>query len=596
MNYLFILIGLALEAVFPLLTVAQSTMTHVAGRNSISLNGDWQTIVDWYDRGEQRRIYLDEPPKNKNAFNEYSFADETLTVPGDWNSQRASLEYYEGIIWYKKEFHIDTKPGERLFIHFGAANYRTKVYLNGQLLGVHEGGFTPFQFEVTDHANKGVNKLIVKVDNKRISDGIPALNFDWWNYGGITRDVSLIATPASYITDYFIQLKKGSQDTIAGWLQLSGNEGSENIALSLPEANEIRHTFRTDADGYISFAFHAEVERWSPSNPKLYQVEITSDHDQIREKIGFRNIDVKGDELLLNGEPIFLKGISIHEEIPQRKSRVSSEADVMQLLLQARELGCNFIRTAHYPQHEYLIRKAEEMGFMVWEEIPIWQGVDFTSPEITGKAQAMLRDMITRDKNRCGVIIWSLSNETRPAPDRNRVLRELASFSRTMDPTRLIASAFDQFKYSGNKIIIDDPLSEDLDLLAANKYMGWYTPWPAGPGNILWETTYKKPLIISEFGAEAVYGNHGTADTASSWTEEYQAKVMDDNIRMFRSNPQLRGVCPWVLADFRSPTRMHSTYQNGWNRKGLLSEYGEKKKAWYVIRDYFAPHSHVPVK
>ncbi len=564
-------------------------MTNVVGRNATSLNGKWQVIVDWYDRGEQRRIHLDEPPKNKNSFNEYSFGDAALNVPADWNSQRPNLEYYEGVIWYKKEFEVAPEPGQRQFIHFGAVNYAAKVYLNGALLGTHEGGFTPFQFEITDQLRRGKNKLIVKVDNRRVADGIPALNYDWWNYGGITRDVNLIITPASYIADYFIQLQKGSKDTIAGWVQLNGNKESEPITLAIPEAN-IQHTLATDATGYVTFAFHADVKKWSPAEPKLYEVAIKSDRDHVSEKIGFRNIDVHGEEILLNGEPIFLKGVSIHEEIPQRKSRAASETDMMQLLLQARELGCNFIRTSHYPMHEYLIRKGEEMGFMIWEEIPLWQGIDFTSPEITEKAQTMLKDMIARDKNRCGVIIWSLSNETRPTPDRNRVLRAMAAFSRAIDPTRLIASAFDQFKYSGNKIIIDDPLSEDLDILAANKYMGWYAPWSAGPGNILWETTYKRPLIISEFGAESVYGIHGSADTASLWTEEFHARVMEDNIRMFRANPQLRGVCAWVLADFRSPTRMHSTYQNGWNRKGLLSEYGEKKKAWYVIRDYFATH------
>lgn len=561
-------------------------MTHVSGRNTMSLNSDWQAIVDWYDRGEQRRIHLDEQPKNKNSFNEYSFAEAALRVPGDWNSQRPNLEYYEGVIWYKKEFEVIPIDGQRQFIHFGAVNYIAKVYLNGTLLGAHEGGFTPFQFEVTGQLNRGKNKLIVKVDNRRVAHGIPALNYDWWNYGGITRDVNLITTPTSYIADYFIQLKKGSKDTIAGWVQLDGNKGSEPITLAIPEAG-IHQTLITDATGRAVFAFHANVNRWSPADPKLYSVAVQSDHDQIREQIGFRNIDVRGDEILLNGEPIFLKGVSIHEEIPQHKSRAASEDDMMQLLLQARDLGCNFIRTSHYPMHEYLIRKGEEMGFMIWEEIPLWQGIDFANQEITEKAQGMLRDMIARDKNRCGVIIWSLSNETRPAPDRNRVLRTMAAYSRAMDPTRLIASAFDQFKYSGNKIIIDDPLSKDLDILSANKYMGWYAPWPAGRGNIVWETTYDKPLIISEFGAESMYGVHGSADTASLWTEEFHARVMEDNIRMFRANPQLRGVCVWLLADFRSPTRMHGTYQNGWNRKGLLSEYGEKKKAWYVVRDYF---------
>jgi len=565
-------------------------MINVAGRDVMSLNGKWQTIVDWYDRGEQRKIHLDQPPQNKNSFNEYSFAEANLEVPGDWNSQRANLEYYEGVIWYKKEFEVTPQPGQRLFIHFGAVNYAAKVYLNGELLGAHEGGFTLFQFEVTNKLLTGVNKLIVKVDNRRLANGIPALNFDWWNYGGITRDVSLIVTPQSYVADYFIQLKKGSQDTIKGWVQLSGANGEESITLAIPETG-IQHEFTTDAGGYVAFTFHADVQRWSPAEPKLYTVTIKSDHDRISEKIGFRNIDVRSDEILLNGQPVFLKGVSIHEEIPQRKGRVASETDIMQLLLQARDLGCNFIRASHYPMHEHLIRKAEEMGFMIWEEIPLWQGINFTDPEITGKAKGMLKNMIARDKNRCGVIVWSLSNETRPTPERTRVLRSMADFSKAMDPTRLIASAFDQFKYSGNKIIIDDPLSEDLDILAANKYMGWYTPWPGGAGNIKWVASHKKPLIISEFGAEALYGNHGTADTASSWTEEFQAKVMEDNIRMFRANPQLRGVCAWVLADFRSPTRMHGTYQNGWNRKGLLSEYGEKKKAWHVINDYFSTHS-----
>ncbi|MDT3402056.1 glycoside hydrolase family 2 protein [Mucilaginibacter terrae] len=565
---------------------AQNSNVNLTGRNVQNLDGKWNVIIDWYDSGSATAISANKKPAGATDFTEFSFDNsQTLNVPGDWNSQRAELKYYEGTIWYKRDFNYTKKPGKHVFLSFGAVSYRSDIYLNGQKIGSHEGGFNSFNFEVTDQIKSGLNLLVVKANNERRADAIPARKFDWWNYGGITRSVNIAETPEDYITDYFIQLQKGSPNQIQGWVQNSSRK-PQHIKLAIPGAG-IDKTFKTDTNGRALINLNAKLVLWSPAKPKLYKVKISSSADTVEDKIGFRSIEVKGRDIVLNGRPVFLRGISFHEEVPQRQGRASSETDSRMLLTWAKELGCNFIRLAHYPQSEQTVRLAEEMGFMMWEEIPVWQGIQFTNPEILGKANMMLGEMIDRDKNRCGIIIWSLSNETAPSPARNATLKQMAADARKADPSRLISSAYDHFKNSRNEIVIDDPLSESLDVLAVNKYMGWYQSWPAGPGNVIWKSNFNKPLIFSEFGSEAMYGNHGSKDTASLWTEEHQEQLYKDNIEMFKKIPFLRGTCPWILADFRAPGRMHAQFQEGWNRKGLLSDKGFKKKAWYVMRRFY---------
>lgn len=565
---------------------AQTSNVNLTGRNVQNLDGKWNVIIDWYDTGNATAISSNKQPVGATEFAEFSFDNsQTLNVPGDWNSQRAELKYYEGTIWYKRDFTYVKKPGKHVFLNFGAVSHRSDVYLNGQKIGTHEGGFNSFNFEVTNQIKNGLNLLVVKANNERRPDAIPARKFDWWNYGGITRSVNLAETPDDYISDYFIQLPKGSLNEIQGWVQTSSRQ-QQTVKLVIPEAG-IDKAFTTDTNGRAIINLKAKLVLWSPAKPKLYKVKISNSADTVEDNIGFRSIEVKGSDIVLNGRPVFLRGISFHEEVPQRQGRASSETDSRMLLTWAKELGCNFIRLAHYPQSEQTVRLAEEMGFMMWEEIPVWQGIQFTNPEILGKANMMLREMINRDKNRCGIIIWSLSNETAPSPERNATLKQMAADARKADPSRLISSAFDHFKNSKNEILIDDPLSESLDVLAVNKYMGWYQSWPAGPGNVIWKSNFNKPLIFSEFGSEAMYGNHGSKDTASLWTEEHQEQLYKDNIEMFKKIPFLRGTCPWILADFRAPGRMHAQFQEGWNRKGLLSDKGYKKKAWYVMRRFY---------
>ena len=179
---------------------AQELITNVYGRSVRSLNGKWNAIVDLYDQGHRMEVYKNMSPQGNTDFYEYSFENGLrLNVPGDWNSQMPELKYYEGTIWYARHFDARREPGKRQFLYFAAVSYRSRVYLNGVEIADHEGGFTPFQVEVTDLLKEGDNFLTVEVNNRRIKDAIPALSFDWWNYGGITRDVLLVTTPQTYI-------------------------------------------------------------------------------------------------------------------------------------------------------------------------------------------------------------------------------------------------------------------------------------------------------------------------------------------------------------------------------------------------------------
>ena len=569
---------------------AQDLIANVYGREMQSLNGKWDAVVDLYDQGRKNKIYLNRKPEGKTDFYEYAFENGLrLDVPSDWNSQTPELKYYEGTVWYARRFDAPRQDGRRLFLHFGAVSYRCRVYLNGEEIGSHEGGFTPFQIEVTGRLKPADNFLAVEVNNTRTPDAIPAMAFDWWNYGGITRDVSLVSVPEVFVEDYFIRLDKDSADRISADVRLSGAPAGTSVLVEIPEL-KVRETASADERGAAALSFRVKnLKRWSPEDPKLYRVIVSAGRDRVEEMIGFRNVRVEGEDIYLNGAPVFLKSVSFHEEIPQRMGRAFSESDAVMLLSEARALGCNMIRLAHYPQNEYIVRLAEKMGFMLWEEIPVWQGIDFANDVTRQKAGRMIREMVGRDRNRCALTFWGVANETQPSEPRNEFLRYLISCCRELDDTRLIVAAFDLVRFDRDRqlFVMDDPFIEALDVVAVNKYMGWYHPWPVTPDRAAWDVARGKPLIISEFGGEALYGQHGAADTASSWSEEYQEALYRDNLRMFENIPNLRGVSPWILFDFRSPFRFHPTNQEGWNRKGLVSDRGYRKKAWYLMKAYY---------
>ncbi|MEN3326681.1 MAG: beta-glucuronidase [Acidobacteriota bacterium] len=590
----FIIFLLALLVVGPPVKAQQiGPIANTEGRKTVSLNGQWQTIVDPYESGyynyryqpSDNGYFKNAKPKSKTDLIEYDFdSSATLNVPGDWNTQSDQLFFYEGTVWYKKSFDYQRKPDTRLFVYFGAANYFADVYLNGEKIGQHEGGFTPFNFEITKLVRDTGNFLVVKVDNKRRRDAVPTLMTDWWNYGGLTREVKLIETPATFVQDYLIQLQKGSRQRVSGWVKLAGDKLNQQVTVRIPEAG-LTKTFTTDARGFAEIDFNADLKLWSPESPKLYDAIIEAETDQVRDQIGFRSIETRGTDILLNGRPIFLHGVCIHEEAPLRGGRAYSREDARTLLGWAKELGANFVRLAHYPHNEFMIREADRMGILVWSEIPVYWTIQWENAATFENARNQLGEMIARDKNRAAVVIWSVANETPLSDTRLTFLKNLVAHARSLDATRLMSAAMERHYINDTTQMIDDPLGKYLDVLGCNEYVGWYDGLPEKAERLEWRSTYEKPLVMSEFGGDALFGHHG--DAATRWTEEYQESIYGHQIAMLKKIPFLRGTSPWILTDFRSPRRPLPNIQDYWNRKGLISNRGEKKKAFYVLQQWY---------
>ena len=572
---------------------------NVYARQSVSLNGDWNYFADVQEQGyydyrmnpTQWGYFINAKPKRPSDLVEYDFdACPTMRVPGDWNTQDEQLFLYEGTVWFKRDFDYTPREGQRALLYFGAVNYEAIVYVNGKKAGRHVGGFTPFCYDVTDLVKAGKNFVIVKVDNKRHADNVPTLIFDWWNYGGITRDVLLVTVGETYIEDYTLQLDKainGKKRTINFSLSLNREEAGQTVTVSIPEL-KIKQEFTTDAKGQIAKGqlsiASSKLTLWSPENPKLYKVEITRGDETIQDEIGFRTIETRGRQLLLNGNPIFLRGVCSHEETAYTSRRCNSAADADTLLGWARQLGCNFIRLAHYPHNEHAVREAERQGFLLWSEIPVYWTISWQNENTYANAERQLTDMIRRDHNRAAIIIWSLANETPHSDARDKFLGRLATTARGLDSTRLISMAMEVTGASNYVNRLQDNMNKYVDVVSFNQYIGWYRDVNDAP-KMKWEIPYEKPVIISEFGGGAKAGLHG--DKGQRWTEEFQVNLYRENLAMLEKIEGLAGTCPWVLKDFRSPRRPLPGIQDGFNRKGLFSDQGKRKKAFYVLRDWY---------
>jgi beta-glucuronidase len=576
-------------------------------RPGLDLSGTWHYSIDPYrdgltgfhggSAGPGHRRYDDldvgtTMRREPSALFEYDMRrSPTAQVPGSWVGYEPALRYYDGLVWYQKIFAAKRPSGQRAFLRFGAADYASRVYLNGTFIGGHEGGFTPFAFEVTGLLRNGNNQLTVAVDSTRTPDSIPPPVTDWDNYGGITRPVRLIRTPDTYVDDFWIRLKKDGQ--IAVTVQLDGPHAGGAAVVVRIAALALSIAGKTDAAGMWTASVLAppSLKRWAPEAPTLYDVEVDAGEDALHDRVGFRTIEVHGRDILLNGRPIFLRGISLHgEEFGEKPSRRLTPEAVRALLVTAKALNANFVRLAHYPHSEIATRMADEMGLLVWSEIPVYWLVKFDNPQTLSLARRMLAENILRDRNRASVIVWSVGNETPPGDARNAFLARLADDARTLDDTRLVSAAVlanRQVRAGHTLMTIDDPLIAHLDVMAANTYDGWYSSDPlASLPSIEWRSEYDKPLILSEFGAGALAGFHDPAGM-HKFSEEFQAEYYRQTLAMADKIPFLRGMSPWILKDFRSPRRQHPVYQNGWNRKGLVSETGRRKLAFAVLAEYY---------
>lgn len=568
------------------------TYRSLAGRSE---SGEWRVIVDPYDTGyyDYRRrpnpngYFRDESPSSPSALQEYDFdTSPTLSVPGDWNSQDPQLALYEGAVWYRRRF-VGPDEGTRHTLRFEAVSLRCQVWLDGESLGEHEGGFTPFEFDVTDRVNAGQeHSLVLRVLADRREDAVPTVATDWWNYAGVIRDVLLVSTASHTVADARLELANDAGDRLVGWAVVDPPEPGHVVALSIPEL-EVDVESVTDDEGVAHFSVDAEPERWRPLAARLYDVSWRLGEDTVTDRIGFRTLRTEGPDILVNEEPTFLRGISMHDErLGLEGGRPRNDAERRALLDEVLALGCNFVRLAHYPHDEATVRLCDELGLMVWAEIPVYWTIDFESEATLRSARLQLTELVLRDRRRCSVVLWSVGNETPVSPARTEFLRTLVRDVRALDSTRLLTAALEQHAITPEEREVSDPLGEDLDVLGLNQYLGWYDRLPGDFEHVSWSTVWEKPLVISEFGAGVLCGREGPA--TERWTEAYGVALYQEQLRMLSRIPNLRGMSPWILKDFRSPRRPLPVIQDFWNRKGLLAPDGTRKGAWEVLRDHYA--------
>lgn len=640
------------EGLFKTMTVDFAKPADVLGwidsREMISLNGDWAFIVDPMAVGAPGS-FGDYTALKRNddgmTLAEYDFATaDRIHVPGDFNSQQERLFFYQGWVWYYKEIE---KPAltkdQRLHLWFGGANFTTQLYLNGKPLGQQVGGYVPFSFDVTERLQKGKNTLLIRLSNKLDENSVPTWRTDWWPYGGLIRDVALVKTPTSFIRNAQVQLDSKDNNTLQAKVQVAGGKVGEKVSVSI-SALGVSEQLVIDADGFARGTISARPTMWEPANPVLYDVEVAFRDDKLSDKIGFRRIEVRGQQILLNGEPIKFKGISTHEEPIGDAGVMYSAEQVEKLLVEAKQLGVNFVRAAHYPYSRYMAKVADRVGIMLWEEVPVYWNIAWNNPETLDVARDQLRRLVQRDWNRASVVVWSVANETPYSEPRMAFLGQLIDDARAMDGTRLVSAAllggiqaFDiiashlaarvavapdvdergkqQAKGYLKKLgdtapaaedkyvhVIDDPLGELADIVSYNEYFGWYycafLSKKMGVderylrqvifdqmANTTITSVFDKPIHISEFGAGAKAGKTGKG--ANLWSEEYQAKVYRAQTDMLARSAQVQGMTPWILKDFRAMLRPLAGIQDYYNRKGLISPDGERKQAYYVLKDFY---------
>ena len=570
----------------------QSTLnlSNVLQRNRLSLNGEWNVIVDPYEMGyigilgdrNDRGFFRDHTPRHPGDRVEYDFdTSPTLTVPGDWNTQDERLHYYEGTIWYRRKVTVTAEQVAtgRVFLHISAANHTSRVFLDGEELSTHAGGFSPYAVELTGRLDPGEHSLVIQVDNRREPDRIPAMRSDWWNFGGLTRSVDLVFVPDTFLQHAWLTMAPDGR--VIGGVEVNG--GESGARLRIPSL---------DLDTTVSEDFELDIDpvRWNPGAPVLHDVRWTCGADEVADEVGFRTVETDGTDLVVNGKKTFLHGISIHSETPSGGQRANTAAHASTLLGWAQDLGANFVRLAHYQHDEHMVREADRRGLLAWCELPVYWGIAFDRPDVLANAQEQLEELVVRDRSRAAVIFWSVANETLPSPERTAFLTSLADRARELDPTRLISAAMLTLPTKEADHLIDDPLGEAVDVVAINQYMGWYYGDRESIPAATWKSTFGKPIVFTEMGGGAKAGRHGGDDEI--WTEEFQAALYRAHVEMVEANRsgnggEVAGLSPWILKDFRAPVRVLPGIQDGYNRKGLVSEEGERKLAFDVLQAYY---------
>lgn len=550
-------------------------------RKKESLNGLWHYAVDQYDTCV-RQHWFEERYINEKGFTvpvDYSFDEwPAMTLPCCWNTEQEKYLLYDGSMIFTRKFRYAAEKKEKVILKLGAVNYICRVFLNKEYLGMHRGGSTPVYFDVTDLL-QDENRIIIQADSTRRPEQVPTENTDWFNYGGVYRDIELIRLPLTYIKRFQIALVSDGQfNKIKAKVRLS-EPVSATAQLKIEELGVSVEVPVIDGAGEVAFEAHPVL--WCPENPKLYHVTLACGEDEVSDEVGFREIRVKGHDIVLNGKSVFLRGISAHEESVAHGKALTDEERLENIHL-AKELGCNFMRVAHYPHDERMAQLADREGILLWEEIPVYWAIRFTRDATYADAQNQLLELINRDWNRASVIIWSVGNENADSDERLAFMKRLADCAHAADENRMVSAAcLVSFKENA----IADRLAQYLDIIGLNEYFGWYVPDFKMLPQLFENSHPDKPVIVTELGADALPGHHGTV--TDKGTEECQAYIFEKQVETLRGIDYVRGMTPWILYDFRCPRRT-SVIEGYYNRKGLLNpDKTYKKPAFYILQRYY---------
>ncbi|UCE12564.1 MAG: hypothetical protein JSV04_10250 [Candidatus Heimdallarchaeota archaeon] len=556
-----------------------------------SLNGVWYYRVDVRDEGENSSWMKENWLENdSSSFN-------VINLPNCWNSV-AGLERFEGIIWFFKKIPKFSSEDliKDIYIEFKAVNYHSKVWVNGIKIGENEGGFLPFRLKI--HVNilglDDNNYVIVRVENLRKQDRIPGRSFDWFNYGGIYRDVNLFFLEKTRIGWVGIQSRLNPSDSLLEirykLISLHSNQKYvlkwklSYLGIKASKTNTKKKlinegSLKTQKKKSKFDILVTSPKLWSPEAPYLYQFELKLEgsNDPYIVRFGIRTIKVKGSHILLNNVNIKLYGVNLHEEqvpygrtIPTQLRRED--------ILEIKSLNFNSLRTAHYPHDESLLDIADEEGILILEEIPVYWGLEFKNPKVFRQATRNLWQMIRRDYNHPSVIQWSVGNEIPLGnPSCRHFIEELIRLGKKIDDSRLFTFVMEPL----SSILFPKTLRGVVDTHCLNIYFGWYyfsANFLHYFMDILQGGNDLKPWLITEFGAGAKFGYKDS----KKFSEKYQAAVISQKIRIAASKEYIAGWFIWVYRDFRSHMRTN-IYQNGYNRKGIVDERNRKKLITHLL-------------
>ena len=558
------------------------TMLYDGMRKRQSLDGLWHYGIDQYDTCLRSKWYEENyyDGDGRQLPVDFSFDEwPVMQLPCCYNMIDRELFLYEGSMVFTRKFLFEKKDGERTILKIGAANYVCRVFLNKQFVGMHRGGSTPAYFDITEYVEKQ-NRIIITVDNTRHPWQVPMENTDWFNYGGIYRSMELFVVPDVFVKDMSVMLdpKDRSHRTVRAEVTLSkqvtGQARFRIPQLGIDMPVEIR-------EGVGGVTVKTEPKLWEPENPVLYDAEVSYEGDVLRDRIGFRDIRVEKNKILLNDKEIFLRGVSCHEDSVANGKALTEEERIETIRI-AKELGCNFMRLAHYPHHENMAKLADEMGLLLWEEVPVYWDIDFDNPATYEDAKNQLLELIGRDKNRASVIIWSVGNENLDTESRYLFMSKLVNVAKQADPSRLVSAAC---LVNGKTNRIEDRLGDCLDVIGINEYCGWYEPDFGKLPDLMENSEPGKPVIITEFGADARWGHRGSI--TEKGTEDCQAYIYEQQVETLEKIPYVKGMTPWILYDFRCPRRL-SLIQGYYNLKGLCSaDKKNRKLAFSVLQEFY---------